>query len=254
MKVQPHRGLLLRKTGRKAPLLALGVVRVVTFLNKTSPRATLAGVIKRSILDRFLVCLRTRVVRLVHGLAKIVPILVIRLVMLVRVRLVLLWARSKIVSVALIRRRSVVRIPIMRMDGAVAKSVVSCCHAVNIHVRFPVMRDCVVAARLALTPVAIVESCKRRCYASPRTMRRIVESSAMTAQKMSGPAASVVGSLVTVHLIVANIHARKTVTHKILILHTVHSHRTSLSIAPVARHRCLRSRDTHLVPPAKTLS
>ncbi|OQD95392.1 hypothetical protein PENSOL_c020G06626 [Penicillium solitum] len=123
MKVQLHRGLLLKKTGREAPLLALGVVQVVIFLSKTSPRATLAGVRKKSILDRFLVCLRTRVVRLVHGLAKIVPILAIRLVMLVRVRLVLRWARCKIVSVALIRRRSVVRIPIMRMDGAVEKSV-----------------------------------------------------------------------------------------------------------------------------------
>lgn len=254
MKVQLHRGLLLKKTGREAPLLALGVVQVAIFLSKTSPRATLAGVRKKSILDRFLVCLRTRVVRLVHGLAKIVPILAIRLVMLVRVRLVLRWARCKIVSVALIRRRSVVRIPIMRMDGAVEKSVVSCCHAGNIHVRFPVMRDCVVAARLALMPVAIVENCRRRCYVSLRMMRRTVESSAMTAQKMSGPAASVVESLVTVHLIVANIHARRTATRKILILHTVHSHRTSLSIAPVARHRCLRSRDIHLVPPAKTLS
>lgn len=254
MKVQLHRGLLLKKTGRKAPLLALGVVRVVTFLNKTSPRATPAGVRKKLILGRFLVCLRTRVDRLVHGLAKIVPILVIRLVMLVRVRLVLLWAQSRIVSVGLIRRRSVVRIPTMRMDGAVEKSVVSCCHAGNILVRFHVMRDCVVAVRLALMPVAIVENCRRRCYVSLRMMRRTVGSSAMTAQKMSGPAASVVESLVTVHLIVANIHARRTVTPKILILHTVHSHRTSLSIVPVARHRCLKSRDTHLVPPAKTPS
>lgn len=254
MKVQLHRGLLLKKTDKKAPLPALGVVRVVTFPSKTSPRATLAGVRKKLILDRFLVCLRTRVVRLAHGLVKIVPILVIRLVMLVRVRLVLLWARSKIVSVALIRHRSVVRIPIMRMDGAVAKSVVSCCHAGNILVRFHVMRDCVVAVRLALMPVAIVENCKRRCCASPRTMRRIVESSATMAQKMSGPAVSVVERLVTVHLIVGNIHARRTVIHKILILHTVHSHQMSLSIAPVARHRYLRSRDTHLVPLAKTLS
>lgn len=254
MKVQPHRGLLLKKMDRKVPSLVLGVAQVVTFLNKTSPRAILAGVRKKSILDRFLVCLRTRVVRPVHGLAKIVPILVIRPVMLVRVRLVLLWARSKIVSVALIRRRSVVRIPIMRMDGAVAKSVVSYCHAENILARFHVMRDCVVAARLALTPVAIVENYKRRCCANPRTMRRIVESSAMMARKMSGPAVSVVERLVTVHLIVGNIHARRTVIRKIPILLTVHSHQTSLSTAPVARHRCQRSRDTHLVPPAKTLS
>lgn len=254
MRVQLHRELLLKKMDRIPPLPALGAVRVVTFLNKTSPQATLAGVRKRSILDHFLVCPRIRVVRLVHGLAKIAPILVIRLVMPVRVRLVLLWARSKIVSVALIRRRSVVRIPIMRMDGAVAKSVVSYCPAGNIHAHFRVMRDCVVAARLASTPVATVENCRRKCCVSQRMMKKIVESSARMAQKMSGPAALAVERHVTVHMIVANIHARRTATRKILILHTVHSHQMSLSIAPVARHRYLRSRDIHLVPPAKTLS
>ena len=162
MRVQLHRGLLLKRTGRRIPLLALGVVRGVTFISKIFPRATLAGVRKRSILDHFPVYLRTRVVRLVHGLARVAPILVTRLVMLVLVHLVLLWVRYKIVSVAVIRRRSVVGIPIMRMDGAVAKSVVSCCRAGNIHVHFRVMRDCVVGARLALMHVATVENCRRR--------------------------------------------------------------------------------------------
>lgn len=253
MRVQLRRELLLKKTGRKISLLALGVVQAVTFLNKTSPRATLAGARKRSILDLFPVCLRTRVVRLALGLARVVPILVMQLVMLVRVRLVRLWVRCKIVSVALTLRRSAARIPIMRMGGVVAKSVVNCYHAGNIHVRFLVMRDCVVAVRLALTPVAIVEKCRRRCCVNQRMMRRIVESSAMTAQKMSGLAALIVERLVTVHLIVANIHAKRTATRKILILHTVRSHQTSLSTAPVARHRYLRFQDIHLVPPAKTL-
>jgi hypothetical protein len=59
--------------------------------------------------------------------------------------------------------------------------------------------------------------------------------------------------LVTVHLIVASIPARRTATRKILILHTVRSHQMSLSTAPVAKRRYLRSQDIHLVPPAKTL-
>jgi hypothetical protein len=253
MRVQLHRELPLKRTDKKTQLLALGVVRAVTFLNKISPRATLVGARKRSILDLFPVCLRIRVVRLVRGLARVAPILVMQLVMLVRVRLVLLWVRRKIVSVALTRPRSVARIPIMRMDGAVAKFVVNCCHAGNIPVRFPVMRDCVVAVRLALTPVAIVENCRRRCCVSQRMRRRTVESSAMTARKMSGPAALTVERLVTVHLTVASIHARRTATRKILSLHTVLGHQMSLSTALVAKRRYLRSQGTHLVPPAKTL-
>ena len=74
------------------------------------------------------------------------------------------------------------------------------------------------------------------------------------ARKMSGLAALLVERLVTVHLIVAYIHARRTVIRKTLILHTVHSHQMSSSIAPVARHRYLRPRDIHLEHPAKTLS
>lgn len=239
---------------RRAPLLVLGAVRAVTSLIRASLRATLAGVRKRPTLDHSLVCLHTRVVRLAHGLARDVRILVTRLVMLVHVRLVLLWARPRIVFAAVIRRKSAVRIPIMKMDGVVVRSVVSCCPVENIHARFHVTRDYVVAVRLALMLVAIVEKCRQRCCVSRKMMRRIVELCAMTAQRMNGPAALAAERPVTVHLTAANIHARRNVIHKIPILRIVRAHQMSLSIAPVTRHRYLRSRDISLGPHAKILS
>jgi hypothetical protein len=209
-------------------------------------------VIKRSTLDHFLVYPHTRVVRLARDLARDVPIHVIRLVMRVHVRLVLPWAQRRIASVALIRPKNVVKTQIMRTAGAVVKSVVSYCHAENTHVHSHVMRDCAGAARLALTLVAIVENCRRRCSASPKMMRGTVELFARTDRKMNGPAASIVGRLATVPLIVASIYARRTVTRRSLFQHTVHDHQMSLSIALVARHRYLKFRDIHLGLLAKT--
>ncbi|KAJ5121241.1 uncharacterized protein N7515_009202 [Penicillium bovifimosum] len=220
--------------------------------NLTSPRATLAGVIKKSILNRFLVYPHTHVVRLARGLARDVRIHVMQLVMQVHVRLVLPWAQRRIASVVLIRRKNVVKTQIMKMAGAVVRSAVSYCRAENTHVHFHVMRDCAVAARLALTLVAIVGNLRWRCSASRKMMRRTVESSLRTDQKMNGPAASIAGRLVTVPLIVAFIHVRRTATRRSLIQHTVHDHRMLSSIALVARRRYLRYRDIHLGLLAKT--
>lgn len=99
MKAQLPRGLLVQKTDRKVLLLVLGVVLVAIFRIRTSLLITPVGVRKKLIPGRFRVCLHTRVVRLVLGLARAVLILAIRLAMLVLVRLVLPWARHRIVSV-----------------------------------------------------------------------------------------------------------------------------------------------------------
>jgi hypothetical protein len=206
---------------------------------------------RKSILDHFLVCLRTLVDRLAQDPGRVVLTLVIPLVMLVLVRLVLLWGRPRIVSVVCILPRSDARIRIMKMGGAVVKFVVSFFLVGNILALCHAMRDCAVAVKSPLRDVVIVENCRQRCCASPRTTKKTVGSSVRMARQRNGLAALVAGRPVTAPSTVVYIHARKLVTLKSRSPHIVHDHRMLYSTAPVARRCYLRFLDTRLESPAR---
>ena len=158
----------------RAARLARGAVLVAICLRKCFRRLILAGVRRRLIRARFLACRRTRVDRLARGRAKVVPIRVMRLVMLGLVRLVRLWGRRRIAFVEGTRRRSVARIRIMRMAGAVVKSVVICYLVESTLVPGHVMKACVALVKRGLKHGVTVERYRPRCCAVRRTKSWIV--------------------------------------------------------------------------------
>ena len=133
----------------------------------------------------------------------------------------------------------------MRTDGAAVKFAVSFFLVENIPVHFHVMRACVGAVKSKSKLAAIVENCRPKCYANPRTTRKTAESFARMVLKKSGLAALVVGRLATVLWTVANILVKRVVIPKTRSLLTVHGLRMSFWTAPVERRRFLRSRGTH---------
>ncbi|KAJ6120443.1 hypothetical protein N7523_004723 [Penicillium sp. IBT 18751x] len=106
-----------------------------------------AGVKKKSTLDPSLVCLHIRAVRHAHGLGRVARIRAIQLVTQVLVLLVHRWDQLKIVSAVGIRLPNDAKIPTMKKDGAVVRSVVISSRVVNTHVPFRVTRGCVAPVR-----------------------------------------------------------------------------------------------------------
>ncbi|KNG85251.1 hypothetical protein ANOM_006523 [Aspergillus nomiae NRRL 13137] len=117
-----------------------GAVLAVTFPKKYFHQTTLAGVRKKLTRGRFPAFHLIHADRPVHGSGKAVRTRAIRPVMLDPARHVQLWALLKIAFAAGIRPPSVVRIPIMKMDGAAGKSVGIFCRAASILALDPATR------------------------------------------------------------------------------------------------------------------
>ncbi|GAB1194121.1 hypothetical protein APSETT444_003362 [Aspergillus pseudonomiae] len=124
-----------------------GAVLAVTFPKKYFHQTTLAGVRKKLTRGRFPAFHLIHADRPVHGSGKAVRTRAIRPVMLDPARHVQLWALLKIAFAAGIRPPSVVRIPIMKMDGAAGKSVGIFCRAASILALDPATRVSVVIVR-----------------------------------------------------------------------------------------------------------
>lgn len=154
--------------------LVRGAVLVAICLRRCSLRLILAGVRRRWIRARFPACRHIRVDRLARGRAKAVPIRVMRLVMLALARLVQLWGRRRIAFVEGTHRRSVAKIRIMRMVGAVARSVMICYLVESILVPDRVMKACVALVKRGSKHGVTVERYRRRCCAARRTRSWIV--------------------------------------------------------------------------------
>lgn len=152
-----------------------GAVLDAIYLMKHFLPLTRVGVRKKSTLDLCPVYPHTPADRHVRGHVEAVPTHVTKLVMLVHVRHALPWDRHRTVSVDEILPQNDVRIQIMSMVGAAARSVETCFRAVNIPAHLLVMRAYVVPVRSRLRPGAIVAKCRPRCCAVPRRMKWKVE-------------------------------------------------------------------------------
>ncbi|KAJ5677245.1 uncharacterized protein N7477_002878 [Penicillium maclennaniae] len=146
-KEPPLRGILDSKMAMSLFLLVPGVALDAISLMKYTHPPIAAGVKKKSILDPSLVCLHIHAVRHAHGLVRVARIRAIQLVTQVLVLLVHRWDQLKIVSAVGIHLPNDARIPTMKKDGAVVRSVVISSHVANTLVPFRVMRVCVVPAR-----------------------------------------------------------------------------------------------------------
>ncbi|OGM45622.1 hypothetical protein ABOM_006242 [Aspergillus bombycis] len=141
-------GTLLAAREKETRLpLEPGAVLAVTFPKKCFHQTTLAGVRKMLTRGRFPVFHHIHAARPVHDSVKAVRTRAMRPVMLDPARHVQLWDLLKIAFAAGIRPLSVVRIPIMKMDGAAGKFVEIFCRAANILALDPATRVSVVIVR-----------------------------------------------------------------------------------------------------------
>lgn len=194
--------------------LRLGAVLVVICHTNISLLHILVGARKNPILGPCPVYLHTLVAKHAHGLAEDVLTHVTRLVMQVPAHHVQQWVQPKIVSVVVTHPRSAARIPIMKMDGAVEKSVVTFYHVESIHALYLVMKVFVVPVRSRLMHVAIVAKSIQTCCVAPGTKNSTVKRSRKMDQTKSGRAPLLVPMIATVPSTVECIFARRAVILK----------------------------------------
>lgn len=213
-----------------------GDVPGATWPRRFSLRPMRAGVRRRSIRVRYPVSRLIRVDRLARGPERDARTRAIPSVMLGRAHRARPWVRRRIAFAGGTRPPNGARIRIMRMGGAVGRSVVICCLVESIFVPGRATRASAVLAMSRLSRSVIVGVCRRKCCAVPAT-RSLTASCYATGQWSPGRAVLAVESLAVVPWTAGCISARRSAILKTHSLRIVLDHPMWCSTAHVGRHR-----------------